>query len=106
MTETASRDEFAPGLDLAPDDERDHGTDADPTALAGRDRESAQAYLAELSLPERLEVLFGIEPFDYQRALCRHVDGDETARVAIQPGRQVGKTLIGAALAEPAVRHR
>jgi hypothetical protein len=94
-----ARSEFAPDLDLVPDAEREHGSDADPEVLTGKSQAEAREYLKGLTLPERLTVLFGVEPFDYQRSLCEHVENTDTARVAIQPGRQVGKTLIGAALA-------
>jgi len=106
-SETPTRAEFAPGLDLAPDAERDHGTDASAQDLVGSDADEVKRYLAESTLAERIEVLFGVEPFDYQRGLCAYVDDAATARVAIKPGRQVGKTLIGAALAaDAAIREK
>ncbi|AFH22870.1 phage terminase large subunit [environmental Halophage eHP-36] len=96
---------FTPGVSVT--EPREHGTNADAADLEGASQAEAQAYLADCSLPERLEVLFGIEPFDYQRSLCDHVESTDVTKVAIQPGRQVGKTLIGAALAaDSAARNR
>jgi hypothetical protein len=100
-----ARADFTPGVELP--ETRDHGTDCDITDLEGADRSTAQLYLSDCSLAERVQVLFGIEPFDYQRDLCEHIEATDVAKVSIQPGRQVGKTLIGAALAaEHAVRNR
>jgi len=98
-TATETRAEYAPGLELASDEERTHGTSADITDLEGRSEQAARQYLAELSRAERMEVLFDFSPFDYQRDLIAHTDTQGIVRVAIQPGRQVGKTLTGAALA-------
>jgi phage FluMu gp28-like protein len=50
-----------------------------------------------------MELLFGFRPYDYQRELIDHVDGHDVARVAIKPGRQVGKTLTCAAIGADAV---
>jgi hypothetical protein len=96
-TDTATRTEFAPGVELPA--ARDHGTGVDPEAFEGLSADEAQQRLATLSRAERMELLFGFEPFDYQRDLIDYTDRTETPRVAIQPGRQVGKTLTGAALA-------
>jgi Terminase-like family. len=97
MSSTATRDQFAPGLDIP--EARDHGTDVSVADFKELDNDEAQAKLATLSRAERMQVLFGFEPFDYQRDLIDHTEQADTVRVGIQPGRQVGKTLTGAALA-------
>jgi hypothetical protein len=99
MTETATRSDFAPGLDLPPEGEREHGTATSIEDLRGLSPEEAQTRLSECSRAERMEVLFGFAPFDYQREFIAELEARDTAKGAIQPGRQVGKTLTGAALA-------
>jgi hypothetical protein len=93
---STTRGDFAPGLDVPADDDRVHGTDINPEELT---QEEFQDILPELSRPERMQLLFGFEPFDYQHDLLEHTDEHDIVRVAIQPGRQVGKTLTGGALA-------
>jgi hypothetical protein len=111
-SDTPDRATLAPGFDSSavdptPDSDRDHGTDGDVTEFEGLSATEARNRLRALSLPERIEVLFGVEPFDYQRDVGAYVDQNSPARVAIQPGRQVGKTLWGAALAadDAIIRH-
>jgi len=96
-TETPpTRAQFAPGVDLPAEADRDHGTGLDPSQLTEAE---FRDLLPTLSRPERVHLLFGFEPFDYQRDLLKHTEAQDIARVAIQPGRQVGKTLTAAALA-------
>jgi Terminase-like family. len=103
----STRNDFAPGLDLAPDDERDHGTDADIRDLAGLSTDAAAAQLSEWSKAERIDALFGFSVFDYQRDLVDYVDTTTVSRAAVKPGRQVGKTVTAAALAaEDAIANR
>lgn len=92
---------FAPGLDPSEVslDGRDHGTDADPLDFEGLSAREARDTLRSFTVSERIEALFGVSPFDYQRNLARRVDQDSPARAAVRPGRQVGKTLWGACLA-------
>ena len=80
-------------------DEREHGVDVALADFEGLDADAVDARLDSLSRAERMAVLFGFEPFDYQRDLIAHTEATDTPKVAIQPGRQVGKTLTGAALA-------
>ncbi len=94
---TPTRQDFAGGVPL-PDD-RTHGVGASIKGFRGLDGDAARARLGELSRAERIAVLFDVDPFDYQRELIDRVEATPTAKVAVQPGRQVGKTLIGAALA-------
>lgn len=99
MSEASIRSEFAPDIDLPADADRVHGTGIDADAFTDLDRDTAERRLRELSRAERMEVLFGFEPFDYQRDLIDHCESAAVTRVAIKPGRQVGKTLTGGALA-------
>ena len=94
---TPSRSDFAGEADIPTD--RTHGVAASIHDFEGLSPAEAEAKLGELSRAERIAVLFDVDPFDYQRELVDHVEAAATPKVAIQPGRQVGKTLIGAALA-------
>jgi hypothetical protein len=94
---SATRAELAGEVTLP--DGRTHGVAPSITDFTGLSEADAKAQLDGLSRAERIAVLFDVDPFDYQRNLIDHVDATETPKVAIQPGRQVGKTLIGAALA-------
>jgi hypothetical protein len=103
----SARSEFAPGLELSADDERDHGTDADIRELEGLSTDAAAAQLSEWSKAERIDALFGLSLFDYQRDLVQHVEDTTVTRAAVKPGRQVGKTVTAAALAaEDAIANR
>jgi len=55
--------------------------------------------LQTLSRVERVEFLFGFEAFDYQADLIQQGDENDVAKAAVKPGRQVGKTLTGGAIA-------
>ena len=94
---SVSRTDYTGGLELP--ETRDHGVDTSIEAFTDLDTDEAQAKLGSLSRAERMAVLFDFDPFDYQRDLVAHIDAAESPKVAIQPGRQVGKTLTGAALA-------
>jgi hypothetical protein len=94
---SATRQDYAGGVAIS--DERTHGVEASISAFTGLSSDAAAGRLDGLSRAERIAVLFDVDPFDYQRELINYVDAVETPKVAIQPGRQVGKTLIGAALA-------
>jgi phage FluMu gp28-like protein len=96
--EDVTRAEYAPGVDLPEAADRDHGVDAALEDFRGLGK-GAASYLADLSRAERMAVLFDFDPFDYQRDLIDYMERTAVPRVAIQPGRQVGKTLTGAALA-------
>jgi len=98
---SATRQDYAGEVPLS--DDRTHGVEASISDFTGLNADAAAARLDGLSRAERIAVLFDVDPFDYQRDLIEHVDTTETPKVAIQPGRQVGKTLIGAALAADAV---
>ena len=98
MSAEAARADFAGDANL-PTGEREHGVDVAPEEFIDLSESEAQARLAELTRAERMAVLFGFEPFDYQRGLIQRTEEMSPTRVAIQPGRQVGKTLTGAALA-------
>jgi len=98
---SATRQEFAGEVTLP--EARTHGVEASISDFTGLNTDAAAARLDGLTRAERIAVLFDVDPFDYQRDLIEHVDEVETPKVAIQPGRQVGKTLIGAALAADAV---
>jgi hypothetical protein len=98
---SVTRQEFAGEVTLPED--RTHGVEASISDFTGLDTDAAAARLDGLSRAERIAVLFGVDPFDYQRDLIEEIEARETPKVAIQPGRQVGKTLIGAALAADAV---
>jgi len=103
----SARSEFAPGLELPADDERDHGTDADIRELEGLSTDAAAAQLSEWSKAERIDALFGLSLFDYQQDLVQHVEDTSVTRAAVKPGRQVGKTVTAAALAaEDAIANR
>jgi len=94
---TSTRQEYAG--DVPVPDGRTHGVEASISDFTGLSSDAAASRLDGLSRAERIAVLFDVDPFDYQRDLIDVVDESGTAKVAIQPGRQVGKTLIGAALA-------
>lgn len=94
---TRSRADYAGGVELP--ETRDHGVDITAEDFIELSESEAQARLAELTRAERMAVLFDFEPFDYQRDLIETAEESSPTRVAIQPGRQVGKTLTGAALA-------
>jgi len=94
---SVARSEFTGGLELP--ETRDHGVAVSIEDFEGLDADEAQARLGELSRAERMCVLFDFDPFDYQRDLIGETERGDTPKVAIQPGRQVGKTLTGAALA-------
>jgi hypothetical protein len=98
---SATRQDYAGEVTLS--DDRTHGVEPSISDFTGLNADAAAARLDGLSRAERIAVLFDVDPFDYQRDLIEHVDTTETPKVAIQPGRQVGKTLIGAALAADAV---
>lgn len=53
------------------------------------------------SLPrsERVEKLFDFSPFPYQAELLDYGDEHDVAKAAVKPGRQVGKTETGGAIA-------
>ena len=91
------RSDFAGGLYIP--DNRHHGVDTSIEAFADLDADAAKAKLGSLSRAERMAVLFDFDPFDYQRDLIEETEQTATPKIAIQPGRQVGKTLTGAALA-------
>ncbi|AFH22663.1 terminase large subunit [environmental Halophage eHP-32] len=97
---SVSRTDYTGGLDLP--ESRDHGVDTSIADFTDLDADAAKAKLGTLSRAERMAVLFDFDPFDYQRELIAHIDTAESPQVAIQPGRQVGKTLTGAALAADA----
>jgi hypothetical protein len=80
-------------------DTRNHGVDADISDFEGLSTREARKKLDDLSKAERVAVLFNYDPFDYQKSLIDATDGEDVTKVAIQPGRQVGKTLTGAVLA-------
>jgi len=94
---SVARADYAAGVELP--ESRDHGVDVSIHDFEGLEASDAKRRLGELSRAERIAVLFGVDPFDYQRDLIDYVESTATPKVAIQPGRQVGKTLIGAALA-------
>jgi len=94
---SVARADYAGGVELP--EPRDHGVDVSIHDFEGLEASDAKRRLGELSRAERIAVLFGVDPFDYQRDLIDYVEEAATPKVAIQPGRQVGKTLIGAALA-------
>jgi len=94
---SVARADYAGGVELP--ESRDHGVDVSIHDFEGLEASDAKRRLGELSRAERIAVLFGVDPFDYQRDLIDYVESTATPKVAIQPGRQVGKTLIGAALA-------
>jgi len=48
---------------------------------------------------ERVEVLFDFEPFSYQAELLDYGEEHDVAKAAVKPGRQVGKTETGGAIA-------
>jgi hypothetical protein len=98
MSTTATdRNDYAGDVDIPAS--RTHGVEASIRDFEGLSPAEAETQIGDLSRAERIAVLFGVDPFDYQRDLIDHVDETMTPKVAIQPGRQVGKTLIGAALA-------
>jgi len=94
---TPARSDFAGGVDIP--ETRDHGVEASIHDFTDLSPTEAEAQLGALSRAERIAVLFDVDPFDYQRELIDEIEARATPKVAIQPGRQVGKTLIGAALA-------
>jgi hypothetical protein len=94
---STARTQFTGGLDLP--DNREHGVDVSIEDFAPLETEEAKAKLASLSRAERVAVLFGFEPFDYQRDLIDYTENSDVTKVAVRPGRQVGKTLTGAVLA-------
>jgi len=55
--------------------------------------------LKSLSRPERFKWVFDFELFDYQRELVEYGANNDVAKAAVKPGRQVGKTLTGGAIA-------
>jgi hypothetical protein len=61
----------------------------DPTTLAAAPRS------------ERVQRLFGFDPFDYQADLLDY-DPGPVAKAAVKPGRQTGKTVTGGAIAADA----
>jgi phage FluMu gp28-like protein len=102
-TDTPHRSEFAPDRPdpIPADADRQHGTGVpDPATLSD---DAFKEWLATGTRAERMELLFGFRPYDYQRDLVDHVDSHTVARVAIKPGRQVGKTLTCAAIGADAV---
>jgi len=94
---SVARADFTGDLDLP--EQRDHGVAVSIEDFQGLDADAAQARLGELSRAERMCVLFDFDPFDYQRELIGKSEHTDSPKIAIQPGRQVGKTLTGAALA-------
>lgn len=48
---------------------------------------------------KRIEILFGFSPFDYQADLLNYADNRQVTQAAVKPGRQVGKTETGGAIA-------
>lgn len=54
---------------------------------------------------EFCEQVFGFEPFDYQRDLLEYAIGTDTTKVALKPGRQVGKSLVGGVIAAERALH-
>lgn len=58
-----------------------------------------KADLKSLSRPERFKWVFDFELFDYQRELVEYGTQNDIAKAAVKPGRQVGKTLTGGAIA-------
>lgn len=94
---SVARADYAGGVDIP--ETRTHGVDVSIHDFEGLSPTEAEAQLGALSRAERIAVLFDVDPFDYQRDLIDYVEETATPKVAIQPGRQVGKTLIGAALA-------
>lgn len=55
--------------------------------------------LKNLPRSERVSKLFNFEPFDYQRELLDYGSQNDVAKAAVKPGRQVGKTVTGGAIA-------
>ncbi len=55
--------------------------------------------LREYTRVQRLDKLFGFSPFDYQRELIEYGENNTVAQAAVKPGRQVGKTVTGGAVA-------
>jgi len=55
--------------------------------------------LQALSRVERFQYVFDFDPFDYQRELIEYGAENDIAKVAVKPGRQVGKTVTGGAIA-------
>lgn len=55
--------------------------------------------LKDLSRVERLETLFDFSPFKYQAELVKYGESNDVAKAAVKPGRQVGKTVTGGAIA-------
>jgi len=55
--------------------------------------------LRDLPRVERFKTFFDFEPFDYQAELITHGEANDVAKVAVKPGRQVGKTVTGGAIA-------
>jgi len=92
-----SRADYAGDVELP--ETRDHGVDVTAKDFVDLSEAEAKARLGELTRAERMAVLFDFEPFDYQRDLIGRAEATSPTRIAIQPGRQVGKTLTGAALA-------
>jgi hypothetical protein len=48
---------------------------------------------------ERVEPLYGYEPFPYQEDLLNYCNADAVTKSAVKPGRQVGKTTVGGTIA-------
>jgi len=55
--------------------------------------------LKDLPRSERIETLFSFSAFDYQRDLIDKADDKAVFKAAVKPGRQVGKTVTGGAIA-------
>lgn len=49
--------------------------------------------------PKRFNALFDFDSFDYQGDLIAHGGENDVAKAAVKPGRQVGKTITGGAIA-------
>jgi len=55
--------------------------------------------LRSMPRAERFATLFEFEAFDYQRELVQAGDDADVFKAAVKPGRQVGKTVTGGAIA-------
>jgi len=55
--------------------------------------------LRDLPRVERFKKFFDFEPFEYQQELIEYGETNDVAKIAVKPGRQVGKTITGGAIA-------
>jgi hypothetical protein len=55
--------------------------------------------LRDLSRVDRFRYVFDFDPYDYQRDLIEYGAHNDVAKAAVKPGRQVGKTVTGGAIA-------